>query len=197
MIDKKVLRRDMRRLRRAISDEQARQAARHLARELSRNPRFLAARNIAFYWAADGEIDPALLLRLALLMKKQVFLPVLDPLFGRSLRFARLRPGTAMRANRFGIPEPLVPRRALMKARQVDLILTPLVAFDPQGGRLGMGGGFYDRALQHLGWSRLWRRPHVIGLAYELQKVPQLPRESWDIALDGIQTEQAWYPATA
>lgn len=195
MMDKNALRRDMRRLRRAISRERARQASRLLARELRRHPRFLAARSIAIYWANDGEIDPALLYFLALRMKKQILLPVLDPLFGLSLRFAHVQPGMAMRANRFGIPEPVVARRALMKARQLDLILTPLVAFDPQGGRLGMGGGFYDRALQHLGWLRHWRRPHVIGLAYELQKVPLLPREAWDISLDGIQTEQAWYPA--
>lgn len=195
MLNKKALRREMRRLRRAVPPDEARRAARILACELSKQPVFRRARHIAFYWAGDGEIDPAPLLLRALRLKKHAYLPVLDPLYGESLRFAPVRIGTLLRANRLGIPEPEIHRRHWRHARQLDLVLTPLVAFDAQGGRMGMGGGFYDRALQHLARQRRWRRPRAVGLAYELQRVPALPREPWDVPLDGVQTERRFYPA--
>ena len=78
----------------------------------------------------------------------------------------------------------------------MDLVLAPLVAFDEQGNRMGMGGGFYDRALQHLkstNTGSLKRRPlkpKVIGIAHELQKVANLHSQSWDITLNAIVTEK-------
>jgi 5-formyltetrahydrofolate cyclo-ligase len=69
----------------------------------------------------------------------------------------------------------------------------PLVAFDEQGNRLGMGGGFYDRTLAYLRQREQWRRPLLIGLAHECQKVPSLESQRWDIPLDAIFTEAAVY----
>ena len=168
-----------------------------MARALSKHRHFRRARHIAVYWPGDGEIDPRPLLLRALKYKKQVYLPVLDPLYGNALHFAPAAVGVPMRANRLGIPEPDTPQKQWRRARQLDLVLTPLVAFDPQGGRLGMGGGFYDRSLKHLNGARAWRRPHCIGLAYEVQKLTHLPLEPWDVLLDGVQTERAYYPASS
>lgn len=190
-----ALRRDIRRRRRALTPASAHAAAHALRRALMRHPAFRGARHIAFYWPHDGEIDPGPLLLRALRMQKRVYLPVLVPLHAKSLQFAPLTLHAPLRGNRFGIPEPEVPARALRPALHMDLVLTPLVAFDPRGGRLGMGGGFYDRALKRLTRLRRWRRPRTLGLAYELQKVPHLPRNPWDVLLDGVQTEQAFYPA--
>jgi 5-formyltetrahydrofolate cyclo-ligase len=84
-----------------------------------------------------------------------------------------------------------------MRARELDLILLPLVAFDESGQRLGMGGGFFDRSLAFLAWRQHWRKPHLIGLAYDFQKVAALPREPWDVPLDAVVTDQNVYVTPA
>ena len=68
----------------------------------------------------------------------------------------------------------------------------PLVAFDKQGNRLGMGGGFYDRTLARL-HEQNWQKPQLIGLAHECQKVDALPIESWDVPLKTIITPDKTY----
>ena len=194
LLDKAALRRQMRKARRALPQAFARQAARNLACGLAKLPVFRRAKRVAAYWPSDGEIDPTPLLLAALRAGKQVYLPVLH---GKTLRFSPLRLGAAITSNRLGIPEPLGSKRQRRCASHLDLVLTPLVAFDAQGGRLGMGGGFYDRALHHLARPRRWRRPHSIGLAYALQQVDALSVEPWDVRLDGVHTEKRFYRAPA
>lgn len=112
---------------------------------------------------------------------------------GNSLLFAPFEPGCRMRANKFGILEPLCEQKHLLKPRQIDLMLLPLVAFDGTGNRLGMGGGFYDRSLAHLRHRQHARKPYLIGLAHECQKTGEISAESWDIPLDAIVTEEQVY----
>ena len=68
----------------------------------------------------------------------------------------------------------------------------PLVAFDLEGNRLGMGGGFYDRTLAYLAQRHHWRKPHLLGTAFELQRFGKLPNQPWDVPLDGVVTEAAY-----
>jgi 5-formyltetrahydrofolate cyclo-ligase len=112
----------------------------------------------------------------------------------RSLYFAPYTPGMAMRSNRFGILEPQVHPRHWRRAQDLDLILLPLVAFDLHGHRVGMGGGFYDRSLAFRAHRVHRVKPHLIGLAHELQKVAAVNAQHWDIPLDAIATEQHIYP---
>ena len=90
----------------------------------------------------------------------------------------------------FGIPEPIVRPRYQLRARDLDCVLLPLVAFDAQGFRLGMGGGYYDSSFAFLGQPPQRSKPRLIGLAYGFQYIQQLPRDPWDITLDGVVTEQ-------
>ena len=69
----------------------------------------------------------------------------------------------------------------------------PLVAVDPHGTRMGTGAGFYDRCLQHLRTGRSWRRPKLIGLGYEFQRVAALAARAWDVPLDALLTEKDLY----
>ncbi|MGB5396120.1 MAG: 5-formyltetrahydrofolate cyclo-ligase, partial [Gammaproteobacteria bacterium] len=156
---------------------------------------FTNSNTIAGYLANDGEISARYILERAWLMHKQVFLPVLSPL-GHRLYFAPHLPGGPLQANRFGILEPDCHPREWRSARQLDLILLPLVAFDSNGNRAGMGGGFYDRSLSYRQHRQHWLRPALYGLAHELQKTEQLNVRPWDIPLDGIATEKSIYKNT-
>ena len=98
--------------------------------------------------------------------------------------------GDPLVPNRFAIPEPMPQRRPPHPAWQLDLLLVPLVAFDARGNRLGMGGGYYDRTLAYLRRRTHWRRPHVLALAHALQRVDALPKNAWDIPVDGVITER-------
>ena len=75
----------------------------------------------------------------------------------------------------------------------LDLILLPLVGFDLKGNRLGMGGGYYDRTLSYLRHRRFWIKPRLVGVAHECQKVDSLIARPWDIPLDAVVTETAFY----
>ncbi|MDA1106905.1 MAG: 5-formyltetrahydrofolate cyclo-ligase [Proteobacteria bacterium] len=180
----------LRQQRRALSLAARVSGAKQVARRLAATPLFRAARRIAVYLSNDGEIDVAPLLRRAWACGKTCYLPVLR---GKRLGFAAYRRGDALRRNRFGIPEPALPARKLAGALALDLILVPLVAFDAQGHRLGMGAGFYDRTLAARARRTHWRRPRLIGVAYDFQQVAQLVPAPWDVPLDGVVTPAQWH----
>ena len=183
------MRRELRARRRALDAGVRRQAARGLARALARHPYFARARRLATYLARDGEIDPGELVARAWASGRHCYLPVLIDRPWPHLRFAPHTPDTRFVPNRFGIPEPDVPRRMLLPARALDLLLLPLVAFDAHGNRLGMGGGYFDRTLAYQR-ARAWRRPRLLGLGYAFQQVAGLDAASWDVPLHGVVTER-------
>lgn len=190
---RKALRRQLRQARRALSQQAQRQAAQGLRQQLGTHPWFRRARHIGLYLPNDGEIDPRPLLRLAQRRKRSVYLPVLNAWPRTRMVFQRLERNERLRRNRFGILEPR-PRLARQRPLwSLDLALMPLVGFDDQGGRLGMGGGFYDRSLAYLQRRTTWRSPRLIGLAHELQRVDRLPTAPWDVALTAVVTDRRWY----
>jgi 5-formyltetrahydrofolate cyclo-ligase len=164
--------------------------SRALARNLRASLRVRRAHRIACYLANDGEIDPGPAINLLRGGGRRILLPVLR---GERLWFLPFEPGTPLAANRFGIPEPAVSARHRCPARDLDLVLVPLVAFDGAGNRLGMGGGFYDRTFAYLRTRAVWKRPQLIGVAYEFQRLEALPVQTWDIPLQGIATEKRLY----
>ncbi|MHB8623123.1 MAG: 5-formyltetrahydrofolate cyclo-ligase [Sulfuricaulis sp.] len=190
--EKSDLRRTLRARRTALSVEEQRLAARQLAANVVSARVFLASRHIACYLPNDGEIETQHVIEHIRQRRKICYLPVLSGLAHDRLWFAQATPNTRWLPNRFGIPEPAVPTRDLIRAQQLDLILMPLVGFGDNGNRLGMGGGFYDRSLEFL-LRRRWHRPHLLGLAYDFQRVDGLLADPWDIPLEGVITDQAVY----
>lgn len=184
------LRRQMRQRRRSLSEAEQHRAARDLRQTAIRGGLLSRHRNIAFYLAADGEIDVLPLLQRAHAMGRRCFLPVLDPMTRERLWFMPWRPGEPLLGNRFGIGEPALGIRHRVAASKIDLIVMPLVAFDDHGNRLGMGGGYYDRSLAFLMRRHHWRRPALCGVAHDFQRVDALPSESWDVPLDACLTER-------
>ncbi len=186
------LRREMRDRRRILGDAQRTRLSGCAAACFSRHQLFYSARRVAAYQPNDGELDPTPLMALAWAMGKQVYLPVLSHLRSDHLLFAPYAPGDALRENRFGIPEPVVSLRHMVDLKTLDLVLTPLVAFDGQGNRLGMGGGFYDRSFAFLHRRQHWLKPHLVGMAYDFQRVDYLEQQHWDVPLLGVVTEKGF-----
>ena len=189
-LSKRQLRLLLRARRRGLSRGQQRRAAQRLAARAQRQPWYIKARSLAMYMAADGEIDPQVLMHCALAQGKRVYLPQLRA--GNRLGFGEYRAGMRLRRNRFGIPEPLFCRQVSLLA--LDVVLLPLVAFDRNGNRLGMGGGFYDRTFAR--WRRTYisraNVPRLIGLAHALQQAENLASQSWDVPLGGVLTDAGW-----
>ncbi len=186
-MNKPELRRHMRQQRRQLTPSQRTIAAQRLLRHLHRSSYFLSAQRVALYLANDGEIDPIYIIKDLWQRGKAVYLPVLHPLRPGFLQFVRYTSTSRMRRNRYGIHEPDPRYARSINPRFISTLCLPLVAFDVQGNRLGMGGGYYDRSLA---FCRLGgQAPRLIGCAYEFQCVTQLPTEPWDIPLQAIASD--------
>lgn len=188
MPGKNEIRRRIRRQRRALSLDDRNRAAARITAVLGGLNVFAAARRVAIFAASDGEIDLGPATRRH--PGKHYYLPVVPPPGRRRLRFARVGPKTSFRRNRYGILEPDVPIHALATALELDLVLAPLVAFDRRGGRLGMGGGYYDATFAFLASRSCWHDPKMVGVAFAFQEVPHVEREPWDIPLSAVVTER-------
>ncbi len=196
--EKSTLRRRLRALRNRIPPTQRKSAARRIER-LAVGTRFLArGRRIGFYMPSKGEADILPLLNRALWMGVECYLPVVPPRAGRwhgrkRLWFTRL--GDVQRhwsLNRYGIPEYGL-RHDRRRVWRLDVLFLPMIGFDAEGYRMGMGGGYYDASLAYLARRRVWRRPRLVGVAFDLQGVVRLPRDPWDIPLDAVITERKVY----
>ncbi|WP_430421925.1 5-formyltetrahydrofolate cyclo-ligase [Phenylobacterium sp.] len=172
--DKTALRAQLRSLRRKLAAE-APDAGQRAAALWPGRP---GAGTFALYHPAGSEIDPTPLR--ARVPAGSVCLPVAQSRQG-ALIFRRHMTGEALVPDALGIPAPDVNAAVLP-----DVVFAPLLAFDRRGGRLGQGGGHYDRTLANL---RRMKAIFVIGLAYAGQERPEIPMEPHDQRLDAILTE--------
>ncbi|QKJ88545.1 5-formyltetrahydrofolate cyclo-ligase [Paramixta manurensis] len=184
LLDRQDLRTHVRHLRRELSDSQQELAADLVAEHALNFAPIDQARHIALFLSFDGELNTRPLIAKLWQRQKQVYLPVLHPFSAGQLLFIRYTPDTVLSPNRLRIPEPPLDIRQLIPLDRLDVIMVPLVAFDAQGQRLGMGGGFYDRTLQN--WQQHGLLP--IGLAHDCQQVNRLPAAEWDVPLPAILT---------
>jgi len=187
------LRSSIRRQRLQLSAAQQRQHAFLVSNNLSRLRHFQKARRIALYLSANGELDPSPIVDICRHSSKQIYLPVLHPFRHGQLFFCEWRESALLRPNRFDIHEPGCHGNGRIPLRSLDLILVPLVAFDALGQRVGMGGGFYDRTLGKARINSTWKRPCLIGIAHELQRIPAVKAQKWDVPLDAVVTEVGVY----
>ena len=175
-----ALRRQLRHQRNTFNFEQRRRANLSIQRGLLKICRYQRAKRIGAYWPNDGEPD------LLDIFDNRFFLPVLREGVRRwqdkGLLFGSCH--NPLSANPYGIPEPQTS--SLRSPRQLDLLLIPLVGFDGEGNRLGMGGGYYDRAIHEIG---SWKPVFKLGVAFSFQALTKLPTASWDRRLDAVITE--------
>ena len=183
------LRQHYRKLRADLDAESHERAAQKLAELVVALPEYQQARRIAAYYAVNGEIGLNPVIERALAMGKEIYLPNLDQ---QSLMFSPYFDGQKMRINKFRLPEPDVSDREMLSPDELDLVLAPLVVFDSNRNRIGMGGGFYDRSFAFRKHSER-TTPVLIGVAHELQKADRIVAEEWDVRLDMIVTDRAIY----
>lgn len=198
---KKALRAQLRQQRNRLPLSAQKEKAIQLCQRITRLPDFIHSQCIAAYWPRDGEIDPMPLLHQAHSMGKQCYLSVIcppdeQPEHPKVLGFLEYHPGDSLTPNQFGILEMSHRLDRIIPAAALDLICIPLTAFDANGNRLGMGGGYYDRALAFMRTQAPNQKPYLLGLAYEIQRIPEAPSDNWDIRLHGIATEAHYYTPT-
>ncbi len=174
---KRQLRRELRTRRREIAQRVAAELSRAACTHLVSLPAFKEAKGVVGYVATDGEVDPATALAKAVADGRRVYFP---RLVGSVLEFMDGAPnGSAPGPH--GVPDP-DGGDALKGDGAGIAILVPGVGFDHAGGRLGRGGGHYDRALARFASATR------IGLAYDDQLVPELPQDPWDCRMDFVAT---------
>ena len=184
------LRSSMRKARRALGAAEREEAAWACAQFASGLDEVRRARCIAAYLAHRGEMSCEPLIDWALGRGANVLLPVVS---GQLMRFAPYRPGETLVLNRWGIREPEWRPGRWVSARRPSVVFLPLTAFDARGNRLGQGGGYYDRAFAFRTRAENWRRPLLVGLAYEFQQVGELQAKPTDVPLDAVITERQIY----
>ena len=187
------LRRELRAQRNLLSTTQQKIAAQRMSKHVAALRQFRVSRRVALYLPNDGEIDPVPLILRLWQAGKTCYLPILSRLRHDRLWFAPYYPDTPLVYNRLGILEPAVSPQQRTRAQDLDLILMPLVAFDRAGNRLGMGGGFYDKSLAFLRSRRLWRKPRLIGLAHDFQRIKKIETNAWDVPIQAVATDQKIY----
>ena len=178
------IRQQIRQRRRALTPEQQTQFALQAADRMMAYTPVLLAQTVAVFLSFDGELDTRPLIDQLWRAGKRVYLPVLHPFSPGNLLFLHYHPSSDLVVNRLNIREPKLDVRDVLPLSQLDVLVTPLVAFDAAGQRLGMGGGFYDRTLQN------WRQHRLqpVGYAHDCQQVDALPTEQWDIPLPAVIT---------
>ena len=186
------LRQQLRQQRNKLDPQAKQTLSRQITRHVRQSRLFRNARHIALYLPVRGEADPRLL-RTFGLPHQTFYLPVLSPFGDKRLWFVRWDKHTRFRNNPFRIPEPYPPHKGKRPARWLDMVITPLVAFDKHGSRLGMGGGYYDRTFAFKRWCTAPKRPLLCGFAYGFQQTTALSRQPWDIPLDAIATEASFF----
>lgn len=162
-------------------------ASRRIAHQFLNSRYFLSSETIACYLSTWDEVDTSAIIERAWCANKRVFLPV-TAAHGH-LFFRETLPGTDLARSDFGLWEPV--SGTLIDADKLDVVVTPLVAFDAKRNRIGMGGGYFDRTFAFLAGRTHWMRPKLIGVAFDCQEVQKITRNPWDIPVFRIFTETA------
>ena len=172
-MNKQELRRAIRERKRAMTEEEIVERSNALAEKFYNTPAYQAASTIYGYLPYNQEVRTVPMLQRALDDGKRVAVP---KVYGDEMRFIYLEDLTQVSKGYAGIPEPIAD--APVAEDKQALVLMPGLAFDPQGHRIGYGGGFYDKFLA--------KEPHhpTLALCYEFQMQAHLDTEEFDIPVD-------------
>ncbi len=189
--DPNVVRRRMRALRRNLEPQFRRDAQQAIRLHLRQLGIWKRDRRVSTFLSFGGEVDLRSTFADAWSAGAKLFVPLIVRRRSGHLSFVPITRETQFRSNWYGIEEPASGLKGQKFLREMDVVLVPTVAFDARGHRLGMGAGYYDRALQRRrDRSRSWRRPLLVGIAFSFQEVDAIAPAAWDVALDLVVTER-------
>ena len=192
LTDRVQLRRELRHTRRAIPVDTRRKAALAVATHLQRHWLLKPRLRVGIYLAMRDELSLTPFIKLAWSRHCQLFAPHIAQTRRRRMSFHHFTVNTRLRNHRWGMMQLVDISGGAISSATLDVALLPLLGFDAQGNRLGMGGGFYDRYFARLARGRRWRRPLLIGVAFACQQIPALLVQPHDVRLDGVVTERGW-----
>lgn len=188
--DRKTLRISLRKARKNLSHDIQLFAEKQVARQLASCEFITSSSTIACYLSNDGEVSLSSFIaaqwQCADTRVTRITLPVIHPINKGHLLMLAYTRSTQMTENKYGIVEPTLTCNSIEPVKDHNVILMPLVGFDRQGNRLGMGGGYYDRTLSSVRNEK--KRPKLVGIAHDCQEVNELPAQPWDVPLDAIVT---------
>lgn len=192
------IRKQVRLARKTLTKTEQQQASQQLLNRLCQHKKILAAQHLSLTLPFDGEIDLTPFIHWCWENNKNLYLPVVDPEQQGNLLFIAYQTTTQMQTNRYGIKEPVLLSNKsgdgycnTVSVSQLDIVITPLVAFDKFGHRIGMGGGYYDRLLAP--WHQSKIGPYPMGVAHNCQYQENLPTQEWDVPLPEILTPDQHY----
>ena len=174
-MDKKTLRAEIRAKKRAMTAQEIEEKSAALAEAFYKTAEYKNAKTIYGYLPYNQEVRTTQMLAHALADGKQVAVP---KVYGDEMKFILLSDLSQVAKGYAGIPEPIAD--GPVAADPTALVLMPGLAFDPEGHRLGYGGGFYDKFLAA-------EPDHpTLALCYDFQMLPHLDTESYDIPVDRV-----------
>jgi 5-formyltetrahydrofolate cyclo-ligase len=171
------LRRNSRAARAAMTNAERQNASAIIVKTVVHSHWFRRAKLLACYLSTDDEVDTWLLIERAWRMKKRIFAPVINK--KGVMYFCEITPESKLFLNHYGLYEPR--EGELIAPRQLDLVITPVVSFDNEGNRIGMGGGYFDRTFSFLRHRKHLLHPKLVGLAFACQRVEKITANPWDI----------------
>ncbi len=184
-MDKTELRADIKNRLKGITRQHAAEMSREACRLIVASPQFGEAMCVMIYLPFAGEIDPTDIATRAWADGKRVLVPKVSPdIKGLMIPIEITSLTDGLEANRWGIDEPISNTPADLG--DLDMIITPGLAFDRAGHRLGRGGGYYDRFLEKLQQTKA----RTGGIAFELQVVDMVPACRHDRPVDMLATER-------
>lgn len=142
------------------------------------------AKTIMFYVSKDNEVETRPMIENAMKNGKNISVPKTDRINHKLHPVMIKKLDTDLRLGHFGLHEPEFDIKKIVPINKINLIITPGIAFDRNGNRLGWGKGYYDIFLEGA------KAIPKIGLAYDFQIVPELPRDKHDIPVDMVITEK-------
>jgi 5-formyltetrahydrofolate cyclo-ligase len=173
------------RARREMNASDRVEASRIICDRVTNSSAFLAAKFVACYLPMSDEVDTRLIIERGWRANKRIFVPVTYN--NGNMFFREIRPDTTLNRNKMSIWEPQSGQ--FISPRQLQIVVTPTVAYDALNHRVGMGGGYYDRCFAFLRHRRHWIKPKLLGVAFYCQKVEKISPNTWDIPLYHIFNE--------
>jgi len=172
--------------RRGLSDDARTSASAIICNRVCESREFYSSESVGCYLPMHDEVDTREIIERAWRANKRVFVPILRS--SAEMLFCQIDPESELERNIFGVWEPT--RGFLIKPQQLDLVITPTVAFDSAKNRIGMGGGYFDRCFSFLRHRKYWIRPKLLGVAFQCQKVEEIKPNRWDIRLYRVITDK-------